>query len=94
VVIDVDQQNTVPTHVQAIIRRSKGRLMTRLFETSQLTSPNHVKASNAATLPVRREPESIALPLKRGQFCRAGDSNASRILKFSCQLQDGFAFLS
>jgi hypothetical protein len=61
--------------------------MTRLFETSQLTSRNHVKAIQCLQ-PCLCDCEpwiDCFAVVNEVNFVVAGDSNASRILKFSCQ---------
>src|SRR6267143_575826 len=77
-------------------RRSKGRLTTRLSETSQLASRNHVEAIQflkPCLCDCDPGIDCFAV-VDEVDFVVAGDSKASRLLKFSRQLQDGFAFLS
>ena len=70
--------------------------MTRLFETSQLAFPNHLKAIRClqpCLCDCQSKLDCFAV-IDEGDFVVAGDSKASRILKFSCQVQNGFALLS
>jgi hypothetical protein len=69
--------------------------MTRLFETSQLTSSSHIKTIQCLqTCLCDCEPRFDCFAVVNEiYFVVAGNSNASRILKFSSQLQNGFPFL-
>jgi hypothetical protein len=70
--------------------------MMRLFETSRRASRNYVKAiqflkSRLCDRDLWIDCFSVVYEVN---FVDAGDSEAGRVLKFSRQLQDGFAFLS